>query len=117
MKYLFPFLLVLITLSSCNDKTSALVENTSPNGEVKVKVEGKRSNVFDAFKTEISVSAYDFKEGKLIFEIMAGDLTAENVKFIWEDDNNCLITIEERDKNLRSFKLIANEVQVQLAEI
>jgi hypothetical protein len=80
-------------------------------------VEGKRSNVFDPFKTKISVTAYGFKEGKLLFEIMAGDLNNENVKFIWEDDNHCLITIEERDKHVRSFRLLASENQVQLAEI
>jgi hypothetical protein len=119
MKYSVPVLLIIIALTtfSCNDKTSASIENTSPNGQVKVKVQGQRSNVLDAFKTEISVTAYDFKEGKLIFNIMAGDLNAENVKFNWQDDNNCIITIEERDKHVRSFKLIANEMQVQLAEI
>jgi hypothetical protein len=117
MKPLFVLFLIAVSISSCNDKTSATVESTSSNGKVKVKVEGKRSNVFDAFKTEITVSAYNFKNGKLIFEIMAGDLNKENVKFNWQDDNNCLITIEERDKHVRSFQLIANETQIQLAEI
>jgi hypothetical protein len=119
MKNLLGFLLIaiIVSFSSCNSKTSATVENTSPNGKVKVKVEGKRSNVLDAFKAEISVKAYSFKEGKLLFEIMAGDLNNENVKFVWEDESHCLITIEEQDKHVRSFKLIADANQVQLAEI
>ena len=119
MKTLLPFVLmfILFAVSSCNSKTAAAVESASPNGKVKVRVEGKRGLPLDPFKTEISVKAYEFKEGKLMFEIMAGDLNQENVKFDWEDDNNCAISIEESDKNVRSFKLIADENQVQLAEI
>lgn len=68
-------------------------------------------------KLKCRVKAYDFKEGKLIFEIVADDLNNENVQFKWTDDNNCIITIEERDKHVRSFQLIASDSQVQLAEI
>lgn len=119
MKNLFAvfILTTVITLVSCNGKTSAALESTSANGKVKVKIDAHRSNVFDAFKTEMSVKAYDFKEGKLIFEIVADDLNKENVQFKWTDDDNCIITIEERDKHVRSFQLIANDNQVQLAEI
>lgn len=111
------FIIFLATLSSCNGKTSAALENTSPNGKAVIKITASRSNVFDAFKTEMTVKAYDFKEGKLLMEITADDLNNENVKFRWLDDNNCIITIEERDKHVRTFQLIASETQVQLAEI
>lgn len=110
-------LVIITTLSSCNGKTSALVENTSANGQVKVKITGSRSSALDPFKTVITVKAYDFKEGTLMFDIMAADLNAENVKFNWQDDSNCTITIEEQDKHVRSFQLIASNNQVQLGEI
>lgn len=110
-------LLSILVLASCNGKTSAALENTSPNGKAVIKITASRSNVFDAFKTEMTVKAYDFKEGKLLMEITADDLNNENVKFRWLDDNNCIITIEERDKHVRSFQLIASDTQVQLAEI
>ena len=119
MKNLFALLFFAFTIaiSSCGSKTSATIESTSANGKVKVTVEGTRSISFDPFKTKITVKAYEFKEGKLMFEIMAGDLNKQNVKFNWQDDNNCTITIEESDKNVRSFQLMADENQVQLAEI
>ncbi|MES2619410.1 MAG: hypothetical protein V4615_01050 [Bacteroidota bacterium] len=119
MKDLISFLLVSIAifLVSCNSNTSAVIENISSDGKVKIKVEGKRGLPLDPYKTEISVKAYDFKEGKLMFEIMAGDLNNESVKFTWEDNSNCIISIEESDKHVRSFKLFADENQVQLAEI
>ena len=119
MKNAFSFwvICILVAFPSCNSTTFATIESTSPNGKVKVKVDGKREIPFDPIKTEISVKAYDFKEGKLKFEIMADDLSKDKVKFEWEDDNNCIISIEGSDKNIRSFKLIADESQVQLAEI
>ena len=115
--FFFSFIDCIIFLSSCNSKTSAVIESNSANGKVKVKVEGKRGMAFDPFKTVIAVKAYEFKEGKLTFEIMASDLNSENVKFNWQDENNCIIIIEESDKHVRSFQLIADESQVQLAEI
>ncbi len=111
------FLITATAFSSCNGKTSALVENTSATGKVKIKISAKRDTSLDPFKTEITVNAYDFKEGKLLLEVIASDLNKENVKFNWADDNNCLITIEETDKHLRSFQLIASPSQFQLAEI
>ena len=111
------FIATLISLTSCNGKTSAMLENTSANGKVKIKITAKREGALDPFKTEITVKAYDFKEGKLLLEIIADDLNNQNVKFDWKDENNCLITIEENDKHIRSFQLIASESQVQLAEI
>lgn len=119
MKNLFIIIaaFAFVSMTSCNGKTSAVIESKSPNEKVKVRVEGTRGIPFDPFKTVISVKAYEFKEGKLTFEIMASDLNSENVKFDWVDDSNCTISIEESDKNVRSFQLIANENQVQLAEI
>ncbi len=119
MKNLFYCIITLtvVSLVSCNGTTSAAIESKSANGKVSVKISASRSNLLDPFKTEIAVKAYEFKEGKLLMEIMADDLNNENVKFRWLDDNNCLITIEERDKHVRSFQLIASDTQVQLAEI
>lgn len=119
MHKLFSLLLmaVILFLSSCNGKTAALIENTSANGKVKIKISANRDTSLDPFKTEITVKAYDFKEGKLLLEVIASDLNNENVKFNWTDENNCLITIEETDKHVRSFQLIASPSQFQLAEI
>ena len=119
MKPFLPIIIISIAvvLFSCSGKKTAEIESTSANGEVKVKIEGKRSVPFDPFKTEITVKAYNFKEGKLLFEITASDLNEQNVKFNWEEETNCVITIEESDKRVRTFKLIANENQMQLAEI
>lgn len=119
MQKIVSFLLVsaAVLLFSCGNKRFASVESSSPNGKVTVIVEGRRSIPFDPFKTEIRVKEGGSKEGKLVFEVMANDLNGENVKFNWQGDTACTITIEESDKHARSFRLTANENEVQLEEI
>jgi hypothetical protein len=109
--------LILFSITACNGKTSALVENASANGKVKIKITAKRNGALEPFKVDMAVTAYDFKQGKLLFEIAADDLNQENVKFNWTDDNTCTISITERDNHVRNFQLLASENQVQLAEI
>jgi hypothetical protein len=111
-----PVLFILF-LYSCNDKKAAVFENLSPNKKVQIKVVANRPSAVDAWKVEIKVKAYDFKEGYLAFEVYAGDLNDQNVKFDWKDDRNCIITVEQRDGEPRKFQLIADANQVQLGEI
>jgi hypothetical protein len=111
------FLLVLFVLSACNGKKAALVINNSPNGKVSIAVTGNRATTVDAWKVTIAVKASTFKEGKLSFEIYADDLNEKNVKFNWQDDKNCIITIEQREDKPRTFQLIADGTQLQLGEI
>lgn len=115
---LFPLVLVItLLLQACSGKKDAQVNFSSADDQVKVSITGTRSNVFDPFRTTISVKAYNFKEGKLEFEIMADDLNSENVKYVWEDESHCVITFTERDKHVRTFRLLASPNQLQLAEV
>jgi len=118
MKFtIYSLLLILFaSLASCSGKTEATIENTSPNGKAHITITGKRASIADGFKVDMKVKAYDFKEGLLSFEIYADDLTAENVRFDWVDDNNCDITFDQIDNTQRSFHLIASPSQVQMAE-
>lgn len=115
MKYIL-YLTTFLLLTACGGKTEAVVNHTSPNGKVSITVAGKRSNTIEAFRTEIAVRAYELSEGKLMFEIYADDLNAENVKFGWSDDTHCTISIEQRDGATRNFALQATANSVQLAE-
>ena len=112
-------LLVLFStaiVTSCNQKTAAKLENTSPNQKVHTVVTGTRTTSVDPWTVVIDVKAYDFQKGYLKFEIYSDDLTDKNVQFDWKDDENCLITFQERDDK-RVFQLIANANQVQLGQI
>lgn len=114
-----PLLLLLLVglLTGCGGKTSALLEKEFKEGKVKITISGNRSTSVEAWRVDLSVKAYNFKEGKLSFEIYAADLNDENVTFLWEDDNNCKITFIQRDGVKRIFHLIASPEQLQLAEV
>lgn len=108
---------VLTVFTSCGGKTTATLENTSPNGKAKLSINAKRAMPFDAWQVTMKVKAYDFKEGQLAFEAMADDISAETVSFNWVDENNCNITFKLRDNTERNFHLIASPTQVQMGEI
>lgn len=108
---------IVIGFSSCNQKKVSTVVNQSPDKNVIVIINASRPSAVDAWKVVINVKAYSFKEGKLFFEVYDDDLTDQNIKFEWQDNNNCLITVPERDDKPRKFRLMANKDQVQLAEI
>lgn len=108
---------LILAFSSCNSKTAGNIVNQSPDKNVTVTIVAKRPTVVDAWTVTIKVKAYSFDEGKLTFEVYDDDINAQNVKFDWQDNNNCIITVPQRDDKDRRFQLIANKDQVQVAEI
>jgi hypothetical protein len=110
-------ILFLLFLAACNGKTSALLEETHDNGKVKITVKGERLTSVEPWKVNLTVKAYNFKEGSLIFEIYAEDLNAETVSFNWLDETNCQIIFTQQDGVKRTFHLIASPNQMQMAEV
>lgn len=111
------FFSVTFLLLACGGKTNTTLQHISPNGKVKVNIEGKRTSSVEAWKVDMNVKAYGFEEGKLSFEIYADDISDENVSFEWEDEFHCKIIIRQSDGEERTFQLIASPKQLQLAEI
>jgi hypothetical protein len=114
---IFITIAIILFSSSCNSKTAGTIVNQSPDKNVTVTINATRPTAVDAWNVVIKVKAYSFKEGKLAFEVYADDLNDQNVKFDWSDNNNCVITVPVRDDKPRRFQLIANQDQVQVAEI
>ena len=114
MKTMYTMLL-LVFLASCEQK-KVTIENSSPNGNVKVTLNAEKSGV-SPWQCDLNVKAYSFKEGALKFEIYAEELNKTTVRFDWKDDTNCLVSITETDGKTRNFQLLASPNQVQMAEI
>jgi hypothetical protein len=106
----------IFMLTACQPKT-VTINDISPNKRVNIVVNAKRIASTEPWKVQIEVKAYDFKKGSLAFEIESGDINDKTVKFDWKDDRNCVISIDQPDGKPRSFQLIADASQVQLAEI
>ena len=106
----------ILLLTSCQSKTVTLKSDSS-NQKVHIVVAANRIASMEPWKVEISVAAYDFKPGKLLFELESGDISDKTVKFDWKDDRNCTISFDQPDGIPRNFQLIADANQVQLAEV
>jgi hypothetical protein len=109
-------LICMLVLTACQPKT-VTINDESPNKKVNITVTANRTASLEPWKVQINVKAYDFKPGSLEFEIESGDINDKTVKFDWKDDRNCVISIDQPDGKPRSFQLIADAGQVQLAEI
>lgn len=105
-----------LLLTSCQSKTST-VTDVSPNKKVNVTIKASRPTTLGTWAVELDVKAFDFKQGHLSFELEASDVSDKTVKFDWKDDRNCVISLEQRDGQPRTFQLIADENQVQLGEV
>ena len=115
--FLFGLMAMVLVFSSCNNPTEARLEKLSPSGKVKVTIEGKRFTGIEPWKVTIKVKAYDFKEGSLLAEIAAKNLTDENVKVTWFEESSADIVFTQSDDKTRTFRLIANANEMQMAEI
>ena len=111
----FSLFCVLI-LSSCGSSTVNIAD-VSPNKKVNITVKAKRPSPMGTWAVELDVKAYDFKQGHLSFEVEATEMSDKTVKFDWQDDTHCLISFTLPDNTKRRFQLIADENQVQLAEV
>jgi hypothetical protein len=106
----------IFLLTSCQPKSVTLTD-VSPNKKVTITVKAKQAASLEPWKVEIDVKAYDFRQGSLAFELQSGDINDKSVKFDWKDDHSCVISFEQPDGVPRTFQLLADENQVQLAEI
>jgi len=111
----FFFIILLFGFYGCG-KTSSKVEHTSPNGKVKLTVEGTRSSSMDPWQVALKVKAYEFKEDQLSFEIYASDLNAETVLFNWNDEQHCTIGFKQTDNTERKFSLTVSQEHLELKE-
>jgi len=107
----------LLFLSSCNYPTKASIEKVSPSGKVKVNIEANRLTGLEPWKVIIKVKAYNFKEGQLSAEIISNELDDKTVVFSWFEESSADIVFNQKDNTKRTFRLLANAQQLQLAEI
>jgi hypothetical protein len=104
-----------LILVSCQTKRVE-IKNESPNGKVITTIKASHQGI-GTWKVELDVKAYTFKQGHLAFELETTDVSDKTVKFDWKDDRNCIISFDEPDGQPKKFQLIADESQVQLAEV
>ena len=90
-----------ILLTSCNKQEEIF---SSENGDMKVTVTAQRYVVADPWTVKVELSMPDMKQPAVASrEIVAESMTAENVKFVWHDENTCEVKIAQKDGSIASI--------------
>lgn len=119
MRKLTSFLIVgfVMSLAACNYPTNASIEKISPSGKVKVNIEASRLTGIEPWRVTLKVKAYDFKEGQLSTEITSHYLDDKTVQFNWFDESSVDIIFTQTNGTTRTFRLLANQQQLEFAEM
>lgn len=106
---MFAFLLLL---SACNAKKNGVVSLSSPDGKIKVNIEGNRSIPLDPFTVQVKVKGYDIDAGLLQLELQADQLDSSNVRLVWSDAQHGILTLVERDGHQKVITISGSPTQV-----
>lgn len=94
---------LLLLFTSCGEEKKDAVVSQSPNGNITLKVSGKRESALSAWNTNLVATGKGL-EGNINFEFYGKDLNDETVKFEWEGDSKCTIRFIQRDDTERVFE-------------
>jgi hypothetical protein len=108
-------LLPIMILISCGSKTSSEMKSTSPDGKTTISVNGDKPSFGDPWQAKIKIkTSKDEKE--VTTEIFAGELNNDNVKFIWQTNDQCRIVFSQQDDTQRNLLVKADSTQINLRE-
>lgn len=116
MHRLILILLLVLILTSCGQTTPVSLSSKSPDGKTTISVNAKKQTSLDPFVVVLGVKSGDVPNGSLKFEVAASSLDSTNVKFDWQDPNNCRITFTQTDGEKKMFTFYATATNVVLQE-
>ena len=116
MTRLFSLLLVALILASCGAHTTVSLSSLSPDGKATISVNAKKQTSLDPFIVSLGAKSGDIPYGSLQFEVAASTLDTTDVKFDWQDSQNCLITFIQTDGEKKKFTFYATATNVLLQE-
>lgn len=97
-----PLILLSICLG-CSSETKEL-RSKSPDKSAEIIIDGTK-----AFLGPWDLTITKVKKGKtdqVSMEMYADDITPENIRFIWNDNNTCTLSFTERDNTIRNLEVI-----------
>src|SRR4051812_10333145 len=100
--YLFTFFILCLFASGCETKKSEL-QSISKDGKSQIIVTGTKS-FMEPWNLTIEIKKGD-KSDKLNTELYADEINTENVAFVWQDDNTCIITLTAQDDTQRTVHI------------
>ena len=95
MKYLFPFLLLLL-LFSCSPRKSDILFSQSEDKELKIQVWGEQAFLFEPWKVFVATD-YHLEKDTVSTELHADAVDSGSVQFFWEGNRICIIHLKHQD--------------------
>lgn len=89
-------LIVTLLLCSCGKEYSKPIETFSSDKEIKITLNGTRSNVLDSWLVEIELD-HAGTQSKVVQEFYADEISRKNITFEWKTQRACLIHFTQRD--------------------
>ena len=117
MRKLIPLLLAVLVFASCQHPVSVSLSSPSPDGKTVISVDAKKKYSLDPLTVVMEVRIDGKSEGSMQFEVTGATLDSSNLKFVWADSNNCLITFTHTDGEKRVFQYYANASDIILREV
>ena len=107
---------ILLFQTACGGGKNFELSSTSPNAKAEVKLSGTKANFADPYMVDITIKGYQ-QDRTISREIYASQLSTENTKIEWKDDNNCLITFQQQDDTTIKLSVYIGEDGLQLQEV
>lgn len=106
MKKTITAILLATLLVSCKEEIREGINSKSPDGKTTLSVSAKGTGIVEPWRTTLKADSEGVK-GEVIFEFYAGDVSHENVTFVWNKEGNCVVTFTQRDDTQRVFEFVA----------
>lgn len=102
--FLLLLLLTSMIFGSCESKTKQM-KSLSPDGKAEIILHGNKSSM-EPWKLQIELK-HDGKSTKMgEVEMYAGEISNENVLFIWNNDRQCTLKLVEQDDVTREIPVV-----------
>ena len=103
-------LIVIFALAACEPQTET-VTYSSPNEKVTLTFSATRTNSLDPWTVNITVKGFNYDE-TVMTELYANEINKETIVVNWQDDNNAIIVLKQRDGDSKVMTLFINENKV-----
>ena len=119
MHFRIPQILLIglfFLLASCDKKTKQLTSQ-SPDEKVKIRLTGERTFQMDPWRVTLRVKGYDRFNEALTFDYHSSSISKDNITFNWNGNQECVITLTEKNGEKLKFKLNISENRINFRKI
>jgi len=105
----FIILACTFCLYSCQKEFSMPIETFSSDKELKITLNGSRSNKLDSWLVEIELD-HEGVQHTVYQEFYADEISKKNISFEWKTNRACLIHLTQRDGDIITVPITVSPI-------